>query len=615
MKKKFNSVISVLLAMLVIVSSALCGIAADEADADVIESTSVIESTEAITENSTSESNVEETTTKTSTEESTTEAASEETTTEPSTEEPTTEPSTEETTEPSIEETTEPDVPEIIVPEKVVVTSVESTKNGVVIKWNDVLSFLDEDSSKANGYFVYRKTEGTGWKKISDVKNALEYTDGKVQYGSTYYYTVKAYYYTLDSELINGPYNKDGYKIEVSNVTKPVLYRTELYGSKYVQITWGKTTGATKYALYRATAPDGKYSKIYVGTSRKYVDRNVSPGNTYYYKLKAYTDSKGSAASEYISFKMLPAVPQFNKNVTVNATAVKLKWKASQGADGYVLYRKAKNTVSWKRIKTIRSGNTLTYTNKGLEAGKTYYYLIKAYYIDVDGNNYTGNSTIVVRTLSAPATVKVSTSKTTHVNTIKWSKVSGAHGYQIYVKVKGTSWTLLDTTDSATRAYYHTATMNTDYYYKIRAFYGTHEVSYGPYSDYKKLTVNYLPEFTYKLPSDPISKPTYIKMNIKNTGNKTMRIYSTDAVQVRLSEVRNIEIYLKMKSSTNGKYVEYIDIPAGKSANIYLYMQENAFGYSPEDFIGFMFIYNNGVYVATLSQYYGSQVIYYGQKS
>lgn len=564
MKKKFNSVISVLLAMLVIVSSALCGIAADEADADVIEPTSVIESTEATTENSTSESNVEETTTKTSTEESTTEAASEETTTEPSTEEPTTEPSTEETTEPSIEETTEPDVPEIIVPEKVVVTSVESTKNGVVIKWNDVLSFLDEDSSKANGYFVYRKTEGTGWKKISDVKNALEYTDGKVQYGSTYYYTVKAYYYTLDSELINGPYNKDGYKIEVTNVTKPVLYRTELYGSKYVQITWGKTTGATKYALYRATAPDGKYSKIYVGTSRKYVDRNVSPGNTYYYKLKAYTDSKGSAASEYISFKMLPAVPQFNKNVTVNATAVKLKWKASQGADGYVLYRKA---------------------------------------------------TIVVRTLSAPATVKASTSKTTHVNTIKWSKVSGAHGYQIYVKVKGTSWTLLDTTDSATRAYYHTATMNTDYYYKIRAFYGTHEVSYGPYSDYKKLTVNYLPEFTYKLPSDPISKPTYIKMNIKNTGNKTMRIYSTDAVQVRLSEVRNIEIYLKMKSSTNGKYVEYIDIPAGKSANIYLYMQENAFGYSPEDFIGFMFIYNNGVYVATLSQYYGSQVIYYGQKS
>ena len=104
-------IISVLLAMLVIVSSALCGIAADEADADVIEPTSVIESTEAITENSTSESNVEETTTKTSTEESTTEAASEETTTEPSTEEPTTEPST--------EETTEPEVPEIIVPEKV----------------------------------------------------------------------------------------------------------------------------------------------------------------------------------------------------------------------------------------------------------------------------------------------------------------------------------------------------------------------------------------------------------------------------------------------------------------------------------------------------------------
>ena len=65
---------------------------------------------------------------------------------------------------------------------------------------------------------------------------------------------------------------------------------------------------------------------------------------------------------------------------------VTVKWKRVTGAEGYVIYRSTKKTKGFKKIKTITSGKTLKYVNKKLKGGKRYYYKVKAYKKDFNGN-------------------------------------------------------------------------------------------------------------------------------------------------------------------------------------------------------------------------------------
>ena len=59
---------------------------------------------------------------------------------------------------------------------------------GITVKWGKV--------NGASAYCVYRKTAGSSWKKIATVKgvNSLSYVDRKAARGTTYTYTVRAYY-------------------------------------------------------------------------------------------------------------------------------------------------------------------------------------------------------------------------------------------------------------------------------------------------------------------------------------------------------------------------------------------------------------------------------------
>ena len=55
-----------------------------------------------------------------------------------------------------------------------------------------------------------------------------------------------------------------------------------------------------------------------------------------------------------------------------------MTWGKVTGATGYNVYRKVTGG-SWSRIATVKSGSTVTYTNKSLSSKKTYYYTVRAY--------------------------------------------------------------------------------------------------------------------------------------------------------------------------------------------------------------------------------------------
>ncbi len=66
--------------------------------------------------------------------------------------------------------------------------SATSSTNGITVNWGTVKG--------ATGYYVYRKTAGSGWKRVATVKGNgnVWYVDKSARKGTTYTYTVRAYY-------------------------------------------------------------------------------------------------------------------------------------------------------------------------------------------------------------------------------------------------------------------------------------------------------------------------------------------------------------------------------------------------------------------------------------
>ncbi len=151
---------------------------------------------------------------------------------------------------------------------------------GVTVKWTK--------ATGATGYIIYRKTTG-GWTRVATVKGSgtVSYTDKTAKAGTTYRYTVKAYYSSYYSA-----YNTSG--VAVRRLTTPTL-KSATSAKAGITFTWNKVTGATGYIVYRKTGSGG-WQKIATVKSNTYLDKSAKKGVTYTYTVKAYY---GTSTSNY----------------------------------------------------------------------------------------------------------------------------------------------------------------------------------------------------------------------------------------------------------------------------------------------------------------------------
>lgn len=157
-----------------------------------------------------------------------------------------------------------------------------------------------------------------------------------------------------------------------------------------LKLTWKKAKNASGYIVYRSDKKNGKYkvaASIKKGSQTSYTDKKRKSGKTYYYKIRAfgYINNKKKYGS-YSAIKSCKVVPGEVKIASVSnkkAKSLSIKWKKTDGADGYKIYRAAGKNGTFKKIKTIKVTNTkrksFTFTDSGLKKGKTYYYKIRAY--------------------------------------------------------------------------------------------------------------------------------------------------------------------------------------------------------------------------------------------
>ncbi len=359
--------------------------------------------------------------------------------------------------------------------------------NGIRLTWNSL--------SGAKGYKVYRKTVSDSQYTLIATVTATTYDDTKIPNGVKCNYKVEAYNGNCVAAM-SAPVVTAQYLVAPSVVTKN-------QGSEIlVQIS--QVYGAKNYVIERKEG-DGAYQKIATVTATTYTDKNVVPGKTYTYRVKALSDLAG-VESQYGSSTVLKLTPPNVYSAYNEVAGVKVRWTSVAGAVSYKIYRKKLNgntwDAGWTPLVTV-SGKT-EYIDASVVGNSVYKYTVEA--VTSQGSTGYDNTGKECRFIETPDLI----SRTNAVGgvTIKWNKVAGATSYRIYRRGAGVNYwyylgdfpATLDTfTDLETANYFPNDAKKNElakpksgnyYRYTVRASYDGKDSAGKPYTIYSGFDTN-----------------------------------------------------------------------------------------------------------------------------
>ena len=262
-------------------------------------------------------------------------------------------------------------------------------------------SFSWEKADGVSGYSVHRSlSANSGYSQVAEV-TTNSFTDKNLYSGKYYYYRVYAFK-TINGKKYYGVYSAVKTKTAGYLVNTPQSLKASNQTTSSVKISWKVTPNANGYIIYRSTNKDSGYKAVKTITSQYttyFVNKNLSKGKTYYYKVYAYRTYKGSkgiGAPASITTSTKPTTPKMSSAKNSAKKTAKVTWKKATGATGYELYFSTKKSKGYKKAYT---GTKLSYTKKSLKKGKTYYFKVRAYRT-VNGKKLYGS-------YSSPKSVKI----------------------------------------------------------------------------------------------------------------------------------------------------------------------------------------------------------------
>lgn len=262
--------------------------------------------------------------------------------------------------------------------------------------------FLAWDSvNGADGYRIYRyNSDSDSYEELDTVgADRTSYEVTGLASACEYRFKIRA------SKTMNANTYWGEYSEKVVAVTKPdkvAELSARTLGASEIELTWKKSSHVTGYQIYRLDGQTGKYVKIATveeSMPASYTDCKLSAATEYSYKVRAYKKFEGT--SYYGSFSNVKSqVTKPDKvqrlKASTKASAVTLKWAASENVTGYQIYRLNTKTKKYEKIATINGADKITYKNKSLKKGKTYRYKIRAYK-KYNGTTYYGGFSSVSR--------------------------------------------------------------------------------------------------------------------------------------------------------------------------------------------------------------------------
>jgi fibronectin type 3 domain-containing protein len=179
-------------------------------------------------------------------------------------------------------------------------------------------------------------------------------------------------------------------------------------GNNAANLSWSGSSGV--YDVYRnETGCNAGFTKVRNdNATTSYADAAVANGLTYFYQVVAHVsgnEAASSAPSSCVSVTPVagpctpPAAPTGLSASAVSSSQINLSWTASAGATSYTVLRA---TTSGGPYSSVGTSASTSFSNTGLAASTTYYYVVQA----SNGTCASGNSAQAqATTQSGPSTV------------------------------------------------------------------------------------------------------------------------------------------------------------------------------------------------------------------
>ncbi len=141
------------------------------------------------------------------------------------------------------------------------------------------------------------------------------------------------------------------------------------------------------YYIYRSNpkVTNGKLGRVATikdKYSSHYVDTNLKPGTTYYYRFSTFSkDKRESVPGDTISVTTAPLIKSVSyiKAITGLPNRVKLIWRphSSQRVASYIIQRNEFTSTKWKQLAVVKGRLNAEYIDAGLEDNRVYRYRVK----------------------------------------------------------------------------------------------------------------------------------------------------------------------------------------------------------------------------------------------
>ena len=414
------------------------------------------------------------------------------------------------------------------------------TSTSVTLKWSKV--------SGASGYEVQRQTNGVWQSAAVTQKTAAKLTG--LRLGTTYRYRVRAY-----ASGGGVRYGTPSAAISVTAAPTVKKLKASAKTSYSVTLKWSKVSDAAGYRLQKYV--DKQWVNVVKSTQKTtYTVKKLAPNTGYKFRVCAYTNGVFGAYKTLSVRTELLAKPTMLKATKVSDTSLTLDWAKVATAKKYYIYRVGPNTQ-----KQIATTTKTSFKLSDLKPATDYMYAVRARTTVNDRNYYSQFSAYLsVRTAPRQATGLVASGTTDSAVNLRYSKVAGAEGYEIWKYNDATlKWECIGASET-TRFTVGDLSPQTVYRFKIRAYHTANgEKLCGAFSTELKAETKMAPVSDLKFTSatgttlsfswNPISTATAYRVDLREYDEPESAMRTVNADQ-RLVNGRMEAVVTTLKENT-----------------------------------------------------------------
>jgi hypothetical protein len=265
------------------------------------------------------------------------------------------------------------------------------------------LGWTDNSSNEANFIVARSTTSGGPYTDVATLgANTTSYSNTGLAGSTTYYYVVRA----------SNTGGSSANSAQASATTfapapaAPSGLSASATSASQVNLAWtDNSSNESGFVVGRATVSGGPYADIVTNAANVTTFNNtgLSANTTYYYVVRAYNAAGASANSAQASATTLPLVPAAPSGLTAIAagtTQIDLAWSDNSANEtSFIVGRSTANGGPYTDVATL-GANVVGYSDTGLNAATTYFYVVRA----SNSGGSSANSAQASATTDAPTT-------------------------------------------------------------------------------------------------------------------------------------------------------------------------------------------------------------------